>query len=286
MTRPRRNTIFAVAMLSALAFVLAGADAMAWQYFIAAPHSYSGGSCNGGANVGEYEHDLRTGLDGLGWSGHYYTDGWVRARAWVDPGRATLGWDNLDDVYNGFSGGADLADIAIFSGHGNTGKIFISAQDQYLGETLCSAGASGNDLSTSNILLSAGYGAKVASSVFIACCYMNVNYQSLILESHHEKQVMGFGSKAQLEGSMVTSYWNHTASTSNIDAWLNDMEDRPGWWSGDNTTVVMSRGNTEDERTWNQTYCGLKRQFCVDGTGGGYWALNWHDHGCGGCSGC
>jgi hypothetical protein len=122
----------------------------------------------------------------------------------------------------------------------------------------------------------------------MACCYMNFSSaQDLILQHHQEKQLMGFGGEAELDAGMVNNYWNATAGTSNIDAWLNNMEDRPGWFTGDNTTVVMSRGHSSNELNWNQLYCGLKRQNCVDGgAGGGYWALNWHWHGCGGCAAC
>jgi hypothetical protein len=135
--------------------------------------------------------------------------------------------------------------------------------------------------------LGAANGAQAASTVIIACCYMNTAYGSLITGNHYEKQVMGFGSIASVDNNMVNNYYQATAGTSNIDAWLNAMEDRPGWFTGDNTTVVLSRGTSEINLAWNQLYCGLKRQNCVSGGGGGgLWSLDLHDHGCGGCNGC
>jgi hypothetical protein len=271
------------------ALTLAGPNALALQgkYFIAQPMSYDyDRGCGISSNVGDYAYAIRAGLNGLGWTGRFYTGANVRARAWTDHSRHSLGWDHLDDPNNGFNGGADLADVAVFTGHGNTGRILLGAADSYAGETLCHAGA--NDSRTnSNILLGAGYGAHLASTVIIACCYMNTRFQNLLYADHWEKQVMGFGGTAKLEGSMVTNYLNGTGGSSNVDSWLNNMEDRPGWWTGDNSTVVMTTGNTVDEVNWNRWYCGLKRQNCVNGGPGGFLVyLDQHDHGCGGCWGC
>jgi hypothetical protein len=187
---------------------------------------------------------------------------------------------------NGYYGGADLADVAVFTGHGNTARIFLGVPDTYTSETLCYAGAN-SGLTSSNIWLGAGSGGHLASTVMIACCYMNIKKRSLWTDSHFEKQLMGFGSKSSLEGSMVTRYWNGTGGSSNVDSWLNNMEDRPGWYTGDNTTVVLSRGHTQQELDWNHWYCGLKRQNCVNGgPGGSMGYVDWHDHGCSGCNGC
>jgi hypothetical protein len=289
MTRAHMKHVSMMILTVFCALTLAGPNAAALQgkYFIAQPMYYNQGGCGVPGDVGDYAYDIRAGLNGFGWSGRFYTGANVRARAWTDHSRHALGWDDRDDPYNGFNGGADLADVAVFTGHGNTGRLFISTPDSYAGETLCHAGAT-DDRSDSNIVLGGGYGAHLASSVIIACCYMNFRFLNLLVGHHGEKQVMGFGSPAILEGSMVTRYWNGTLGSINVNSWLNNMEDRPGWFTGDNTTVVLTNGRTSAEAWWNRSNCGLKRQTCVDGgpNRGSFFFVDRHDHGCGGCSGC
>jgi hypothetical protein len=242
-------------------------------YFITeAPGNYSSGGC-GGDNVPDYTAPIRSGLAGLGWWGPFYQYGDAWPQDYIDPADF-----------------ADTADISVFLGHGNTGRIAFSVRHN---DVCCAGACSGNvscswgDLSCSNIRMSSGDNALVSSAVFMACCYLNTNYKPLLLDHHYEQQLMGFGGIASLDASMVYNYWNGTGPSSNVDSWLNNMEDRPNWFTGDNTTVVMSRGHTVDERAWNRWYGGLKRQNCVHGgPGGGYWYLDWHNHGCGGCTGC
>lgn len=237
-----------------------------------APSNYSSGGC-GGANVSDYTSPIRNGLAGLGWSSTFlrYGDAWPQD--FIDP-----------------SDYADTFDVTVFLGHGNTGRLFFSAPHN---GQCCAGACSGNiscswgDLSCSNVMMSSGNHAQVSSAVLMACCYLNINYQPLLLEHHYEQQLMGFGGVSSLDSNMVSNYYNGTGPSSNVDSWLNNMEDKPGWFTGDNTTVVMSRGHTVDERAWNRWYGGLKRQNCVSGgPGGGYWYLDWHNHGCGGCNGC
>jgi hypothetical protein len=228
------------------------------------PKNYQSGGC-GGIDLDDVTYPIRNGLANIGWSSTalFYGDAWPQD--FIDP-----------------TDYADTFDVTVFDGHGNTDSIAFSVPH----DGKCCAGACSN-LTSSNTLMSAGANARVSSSVFASCCYMNINYQTLLLNHHYEQQMMGFGGVSQIDSGMVSNYFDGTGPSSNVDSWLNNMEDRPSWFTGDNTTVVMSRGHSDSERSWNRWYGGLKRQNCVTGgPGGGYWALDWHDHGCGGCGGC
>jgi len=245
----------------------------AYSLVVVQPGNYKQGGCPPNDNVDDYSYPIRNGAAALGWSVVF----WGASNAWpqdfMDPGDS-----------------ADYYDNVVFLGHGNSGQQFFSVPH----DGVCSAGATtGNywcdpeDPPCSNTQLAAGTGAKASSVVMMACCYMEINRTALLTNHHHEKQMMGFGGISSIDAPRVQNYWDRTGVTSNVDAWLNSMEDKPGWFTGDNTTVVMSRGHSEEERAWNRWYCGMKRQNCVDGgDGGGYWYLDWHWHGCGGCAAC
>ena len=259
MTNKRRSqTITSIAMLLGILAFANRAEA-ACYLLTEQPGNYQSGGCSPNTDVPDYSYPIRNGLAGLGWSNTFLTGANAWPQDFVDPGDY-----------------ADQFDVTVFLGHGNTGRLYFSTPQN----GLCSTGAS-------SMQMGAGTGAKVSSAVFMACCFMEISHQDLLVNHQFEKQLMGFGGVSSLDAGMVNNYWDGTGSSSNVDSWLNNMEDKPGWFTGDNTTTVLSRGQSQDELNWNHWYCGLKRQNCVTGgPGGSYWYLDWHWNGCGGCDEC
>ena len=258
------------ALLCAFAFLPARSSA--FSYYVDAPTKYTWGNCGGG-DVTDWSGPIRNGLDALGWSGRYYTEYLAWPQDFTDMNLDTWGDDHLM---------ADSDSVAIFMGHGNTGRLHFSVS-RY---GACDAGFNA-DFSYTTMAMGDLGGKMAATMLAMACCFMNTHQMHTYSNHHNMNQLLGFGSIASGSAAMVQNFWNGTGGTgNNADSWLNKMEDRPGWFSGDNTTVVMTRGTSQDDLNWKRTNCGLKRLTCIYRSGGGWARFDWYDHGCSGCSGC
>lgn len=254
-------------------------DAFAYVFFVDNPRYYQSGNC--GFGEGDNRPDrtgaIRNGLATMGWTGQYWTgvDAWPQD--FIDP---TLAADGADYVT------ADNANLAIFDGHGDTGRLFFS----HSRNGRCDAG--GLD-STTNISLGAGKMGSIGGAgnfISISCCFLNLHQQRSFTEHHGLNQIMAYGSLSSTDSDMVSNFWKGTGgSGNNKSSWLSNMEDKSGWFTGDNTPVVFTRGWNLTDVDNNLSTCGLKRGTCWARKGysvGSAWSIDWKNHGCSGCDGC
>jgi len=243
------------------------------------PLYYEGQSCNAGKNLSEKTSHLMDGLRGDGWQVTYY----IGANAWPQ--------DFLDRMYPNGSDGedhyyGDNVALAVYSGHGNTAALNFSQSNA----NRCVAGGA---FENNGIALGYGNGDKAANAIMLSCCFLNIRAlkYSKFYESNGVTQIMGFGGIASFDADEVQDFYNRSFEDTNIGAWFSSMQDRPGWFTGDNTVVVLTNGWNDYDVNWNRANCKLKAGVCATDTwrhGPGYSVARYDyiDHGCSGCSYC
>lgn len=170
----------------------------------------------------------------------------------------------------------DTNNVAIYDGHGNTRTLWFSCyHNGYCGVN----GASYTEL---------GRYTSATTALFIstACCYMHLSVPDNFTDHGGLNQQLGFGGEASMDTGMMDNYYNASNGT-NWYGWISEMEDKPGWFTGDNTTVAFTRGSTPTDVTNNRNVCGLKRGTCnsrIGYTVGSYWQYDYYDHGASGCN--
>jgi len=247
-----------------------------------APITYQSGSCHSNLpNWGGHTGGLQSSLRAIGWTGNYWTGPSAFPSDFIDSNK---------DPHNGRDWtAADRVDLAIFNGHGNVNDLAFAYPDGYTG--ICDAGYFGN-LTSSNISLGAGGGGYTKAALFMAvtCCY--VDFHHFVAELFFGgNQILGFGSEAVLDSSEINEFYSATGGSSgrNWSAWLNNLEDRPGWGTGNNSSVSVTLGWNVADAIYNKSTCGLRRGTCWTRLGyspGTTFLKDWYDNGCGGCANC
>ncbi len=248
-------------------------SARAATYYVDNPRDYGSGDCNSDLeSLGDDTSSLRSGLNGLGWTGQY----WSKDNAWpIDLIDCTKGGDDCHQ--------ADTANLAVFNGHGNVDDLAFS----HSAWGVCDAGVWDPMGATSNIAIGLPSGVGKASMMIAAtCCYMRIDTVSAIA-TFGGTQILGFGGVSSFDSGMVGNFFS-SSFVNNSRAWVTQMEDKPGWFTGDNTTVAVTRGWNMTDANNNKNNCGLKRRTCWQGTmyGNGptiAWVREYIDHGHGGC---
>lgn len=155
-------------------------------------------------------------------------------------------------------------------------------------------------LSANSMNLGKKSGSLAGYFVATTCCLLNANNPNQWVYANHNYlwQQMGFHSLSSKTAGMMESFINDTQSTSNRLSWLNAMEDRPGWFTGDNSVIVWSFGAgggvdpLEDvfDTHYNAKLKGQYKAYprgatpsCSDDYGQGSVAYELRDHGQDGC---
>jgi len=71
-------------------------------------------------------------------------------------------------------------------------------------------------------------------------------------------QQFGFHNSPSIGDDGLASFFNSTASLTNRDAWLQELEDKPGWFTGDNSPVVLIFGASEADADTKNNSAKLK----------------------------
>ena len=154
---------------------------------------------------------------------------------------------------------ADAHNVAIFEGHGNVNYLCYAYRDQY---GYCDAGYY-NNTTSSNIQIGMNGGATAALVIADTCCYM-MKGSTISIATFGGIQELGFGGVSSDDNGMVDNFFNNTSGGTNWYYWLREMEDKPGWWTGDNTTVAVTRGWNSTDVANNRTNCKFKHQTCLN----------------------
>jgi hypothetical protein len=135
-------------------------------------------------------------------------------------------------------------------------------------------------------------GSQAGYFIASACCVLNIDHSSWI-GWQHVWQIMGCHGLLEDDASMMDNFFNATASTSNNTSWLNQMEDKPGWFTGDNSVIVYSYGSSLSDLYDTHDNAKLKGDYknyprgnsttCGVQPGDNWMMYEWRDHGAAGC---
>lgn len=256
-----------VASVLGLAALAPGSSRATFIAYIDHPSGYSTGDCQNANNdgCGDVTGSIRSGLTSLGWNvNRFYTGPSAWATDFIDC--SIMSGDDCNQ--------ADLAHLAIYDGHGNTGSIGFASSHS----GICDAKAVQTELGRFQ-------GSTTALFISTACCYMHLGFPQTFTEHNGLNQQLGFGGEASMDSGMIGNYWSASGSSNN--AWLGEMEDKPGWFTGDNTTVMFTRGSSLADALNSYNTCGLRRGTCWTRKGltvGSAWEYDYYDHGASGCN--
>jgi hypothetical protein len=276
MNNHRMLSVFTLSTLAAATAAFVPATAQAYTYYCDAPHYYPANACRDTSNdVDELVRETLTELDSDGWSGSWYEGENAWPQDFIDNSLAGYS-DGLDYLY------ADNVNLAFFAGHGNNARIFFGYPHDEGSGARCDAGG---PQTPNGFSLGRSAGQQAAIAIFASCCTLNPNTIQYMYANNGANQVLGFGSDAVIESGMLHEFYEDTQDTPNVESWLDRMEDRPGWGTGDNSTVALQVGNDANNAAWLASFCKIRADRCNVNFGPGpynYWGW-WRNHGTGLC---
>lgn len=223
-----RYNHFVVPALVFAALVAVSANARAaLTYFIDEVTDYGNG-CDAD-DLNTVTTSLRSALDANGYTGVRYKN----ADAWPQDFMETCN----SSLYGAGNDQADQRLLAIFAGHGNTGILGWGTKRDNV--CLVNLGQRRSNLGVMRLgqmdHAAAGYGVWIASCVLKKSSLAdNANYQWL-------NQQFGFHNSPAIEAHQPKDWFNAVnGGKSNKQAWLDELEDKQGLFTGDNSPMVVS----------------------------------------------
>jgi len=230
-------------------------------------------------------------LKDRGWSGDRYVNGDVWPQDITEACSSSFGRGGLDDVYG------DMHNLVVVAGHGNTGMLGYGT----VRNSMCTVdlGASHNTKREGAARLGQMNGSQASIAMWLTCC--TLRKESLAEHGNFQwlKQQIGFHGESSFGDDMVAAFTRNAGAParvgyiSNKEAWGTAMEDKPGWFTGDNSTMVVSYGANATEASNNHNGLTLNAgdyprrrggPSCGDGPPAFNYIYTLKDHGADGCN--
>jgi len=215
-------------------------------------------------------------LNAAGWTGTFFGNNAAYPQDFMEACQVAGGDDH---------NWADANRLAVYAGHGYTlgGSLVFG----YPNQGICSV-----DLGA-HARLGSMSGSQAAIGIWITSCTLTGN--SLVGKANFQWlwQQLGFHDSPSVGSDSPRAFFQGTQSSSNRSSWFANMEDRPGWFTGDNSPMVVSYGSTAfqaDDVRVNAKLKGLVYAFqrpgppaCGSGQPLFYWNYEFINHGQGPC---
>lgn len=228
----------------AVFIALSTSRAQAAGYYIDESTDFTGNGCPG-TDLNNVSKSLEDALIADSYSGSRY----LNASAWPQDfiescnavyrsttNSASLG---LDHVY------ADASQLAVYAGHGidqgtasNGAALRGLMQFGYMKDGACWVSLS------NSVRLGEMAGAQAGYSIFVTSCTMSATFLTSTFTRQWLNQSLGFHNSPAVGDDQVADFYDETLYASNKDAWLDQLEDKPGWLTGSNSPMVASKGHT------------------------------------------
>ena len=218
--RRQRGGILALLLLLSLsALLIADSAAAQRRYWIDESTDFTGNGCPN-TDLNNVTSSLRNRLNSTGWTGTR----WSNANAWPE--------DFIEGNLGGIDGTTtDSRLLAVYAGHGNRGLI----QFGFRRGGICTDSIPGVMRLGDQQGNQAGYAMWVTSCTVHADSFANHFNQRV-------RQTFGYHNSPPVKNNQPRSFYNATNGLRNSRAWLEEMEDRPGWFTGDNSPVALTFG--------------------------------------------
>lgn len=239
----------ALAVVGLAAF--AARSAHAGKFFIDEETDYSRTCVDDMDNLSATTKGLADNLTGRNWTGGRYLNADAWPQDFTESCSTTYGSGGLDHNW------ADAADLAVFSGHGNTGMVGFGAVDN--GMCMLDLGSTSGRDDTGVARLGSMAGARASIAIWLTCCTLKKDRLVGFANRQWVKQHVGFHGMSAFTADMVSAYARNSGAParvgdiSNREAWMVAMEDEPGWFTGDNSPIVVSYGSTSAEANSNHS---------------------------------
>jgi hypothetical protein len=264
----------AAACASAMTLTAYSAYALAPEYYIEEITDFTGNGCTNVDDTNEITWSLTQALNADGQNGSR----WMNADSWPQDW-----WEQCSAIY-GSGGGdkwwADTARLAVYAGHGYVGGLYFGYP--HAGQCLSDLG--------SNMRLGQMSGDESGYAMYLTSCTMHPDYWVSDVNHQWVFQQFGFANPSLIGEDYAGDFYDATNVYSNKDAFLDEFEDRPGWFTGDNSPVVITKSTTQTDALnrhngsrfaygdpfWETISGGA---ICGNQPPGFHWYYSWRDHG-------
>jgi hypothetical protein len=228
----RCSAFFALSLAVSFAAHAAGA-----RYWIDESTDFTGNGCEN-ADLNDVTSSLKSRLDSDGWSGTR----WTNANAWPE--------DFIEQNLGGIDQVAgDDETLSVYAGHGNRALIQFGFRRN--GRCTVSFPAS------TRLGTQGGDGAAYA--MWVTSCTVNLDSLSSHFASQ-VRQVFGYHNSPSVKDNQPRDFYEETDSLRNERAWIEEMEDRPGWFTGDNSPIALTFGVSPSHCSWVQSNAKLRNR--------------------------
>lgn len=213
-----RKTVRATTTAIILTFGCASAMAQT-NYWIDESTDFTGNGCPN-TDLNDVTSSLRTRLNNDGWTGTR----WTNVNAWPE--------DYIEQNFGGIDHvTSDSRTLAVYAGHGNRALIQFGFQR--------------NGICTVSMDASARLGAQGGNDasymMYVTSCTINLDS----LSRHFDQEIrqsFGYHNSPSVKDNQPREFYKETDSVDNYVAWREEMEDRPGWFTGDNSPITLTFG--------------------------------------------
>ncbi|WP_143473642.1 DUF6345 domain-containing protein [Flavilitoribacter nigricans] len=198
-------------------------------YWIDESTDFTGNGCEN-SDLNDVTSSLRNRLNSDGWSGRR----WTNTNAWPE--------DFIEQNSGGIDHVAgDSRTLSVYAGHGNRGLIQFGFRR---------GGRCTVSFPTDTRLGTQG-GDETAYAMWLTSCTVHLD----ALSRHFNQQIrqtFGYHNSPTIKDDQPRDFYEATDDLRNERAWVEEMEDRPGWFTGDNSPICMTFG-------LNSSHCGTVR---------------------------
>ncbi len=203
------------------------ANAAGPNYWIDESTDFTGNGCEN-TDLNDVTSSLRNRLNSDGWSGTR----WTNRNAWPE--------DFIERDFGGIDHVAgDNQTLSVYAGHGNRALF----QFGFRRGGRCTITLDGN------ARLGTRGGNDAAYGMYVTSCTINTDS----LSRHFNQQIrqsFGYHNSPSVKDNQPRDFYEETDNTDNYVAWREEMEDRPGWFTGDNSPITLTFGVDSSHCNW------------------------------------
>lgn len=212
-------------------------------YWIDESTDFTGNGCPN-ADLNNVTSSLRSRLDADGWTGTR----WSNANAWPQDfyEQTFAGLSGLDDV------AGDSQTLSVYAGHGNRALL----QFGFLRNGRCLVTL--DTQSRQGIVA----GDEAAYMMYVTSCTINTDSISRHFDQA-VRQSFGYHNSPSVKDDQPRDFYEETDDLRNSRAWIEETEDRPGWFTGDNSPITLTFGLSQSHCFWVQDTARLRARVLL-----------------------
>ncbi|MGH7890100.1 MAG: DUF6345 domain-containing protein, partial [Thermodesulfobacteriota bacterium] len=227
MTKWNCYLLMAVGVVAMLMIQMTPTFADGPRYWIDESTDFTGNGCEN-ADLNNVTSSLKSRLDADGWAGTR----WSNSNAWPE--------DFIEQDLGGIDHVAgDDETLSVYAGHGNRALI----QFGFMRSGRCTVSF------PSDTRLGTQGGDDAVYAMWVTSCTVHLDS----LSRHFDqaiRQTFGYHNSPSVKDNQPRDFYEETNDLRNERAWIEEMEDRPGWFTGDNSPIALTFGLSSSHCAW------------------------------------